>query len=90
MKVISIQESLGFCAMYLWNVQASFNKHPSNFDECERVKKLFVFVNEGPSSKPFKDGDLKVAYSLILNNYDEVYPFPKHHEVLMKTQYPSN
>lgn len=64
--------------MYLWNVQASFNKRPSNFDEHERVKKLSVFVqpawpfDEGPSSELFKDGDLKVAHLLILNNYDEV------------------
>lgn len=48
-----------------------------NFEEGEHIEMLTVFAqpthrfDAGPSSEPFKEVSLKVAFWFILNNYNE-------------------
>ncbi|CAN6562237.1 unnamed protein product [Malus baccata var. baccata] len=89
-------ESLTFCAMYLEDVETSFNRSQRNNDGGVRKEKLSVFAQIArPFSDPVKDEsftkkDMEVAHWFILNNCDEALPYLEEHEQLMKREHLSH
>ncbi|KAB2632222.1 hypothetical protein D8674_028469 [Pyrus ussuriensis x Pyrus communis] len=89
-------ESLTFCAMYLQDVETTFNRPQLNNDGGVRKEKLSVFAQ---IARPFGDpvkgesltkNDMEVAHWFILNNCDEALPYLEKHEKLMKREHPSH
>nr|XP_028957468.1 uncharacterized protein LOC114824488 [Malus domestica] len=89
-------ESLTFCAMYLQDVETTFNRPQRNNDGGVRKEKLSVFAQ---ISRPFGDpvkgesftkNDMEVAHWFILNNCHEALPYLEEHERLMKREHPSH
>ncbi|KAB2599488.1 hypothetical protein D8674_009759 [Pyrus ussuriensis x Pyrus communis] len=89
-------ESLTFCAMYLEDVETTFNRPQRNNDGGVRKEKLSVFAQiarpfgDPVNGESFTKNDMEVAHWFILNNCDEALPYLEEHEQLMKREHPSH
>ncbi|XP_048430866.1 uncharacterized protein LOC125472887 [Pyrus x bretschneideri] len=89
-------ESLTFCAMYLQDVETTFNRPQRNNDGGVRKEKLSVFAQiarpfgDPVKGESFTKNDMEVAHWFILNNCDEALPYLEEHEKLMKREHPSH
>ncbi|XP_068304214.1 uncharacterized protein [Pyrus communis] len=89
-------ESLTFCAMYLQDVETTFNRPQRNNDGGVKKEKLFVFAQiarpfvDPVKGESFTKNDMEVTHWFILNNCDEALPYLEEHERLMKLEHSSH
>ncbi|KAB2607434.1 hypothetical protein D8674_007151 [Pyrus ussuriensis x Pyrus communis] len=88
--------SFTFCAMYLEDVETTFNRPQHNNDGGVKKEKLSVFAQiarpfgDPVNGESFTKNDMEVAHWFILNNCDNALPCLEEHEQLMKREHPSH